>query len=103
MSIQVDPVHIPLRFFAVQQMHEVRTQGMSTPQAALEANRFQLPDYRSSQVQDAPRSENHTIQDRQRRHGHDNYRRRREGDRVRFLKRHPVTDPDAEHIVNIQL
>lgn len=103
MSVQIDPVHIPLRFFAVQQMQEVRTQGMVTPQAALEASQLQLSDYRSSQVQDTPRSESHTIQDQQRRRGHNGYHRRREGERVRFLRHRTAADPDAEHIVNVQL
>ena len=102
MSVQIDSIHIPLRFLAAHQMQEVQAQGMVTPESAMGASRLQLSDYRSAQVQQAPGYENRPIDERNRRRGFNEYRRR-EGERARFLRHRTAADPDAEHIVNIQL
>ena len=76
MSVQIDSIHIPLRFLAAHQMQEVQTQGMVTPESASESGRLQLSDYRSAQVQQTPSYQSDAIDERNRRRGFNEHRRR---------------------------
>ena len=65
MSVQIDPVHVPLQFLSVQQMQDVRAQETVAPESSLPNETLKLSDYKMSQVPDAPRVENSEIQERE--------------------------------------
>ena len=103
MSVQIDPVHVPLQFLSVQQMQDVRAQETVAPESSLPSETLKLSDYKMSQIPDAPRVENSEIQERENQRKNDLYYQFREIKEEAPLKTHTTVDSEGIHIVNVTL
>ena len=103
MSIQIDPVHVPLQFLSVQQMQDVRAQETIAPESSLPNRTLKLSDYRMSQVPDTPRTENSEIQERENQRKNNPYYQSRKREKTKPLRIRATVDPEESHIVNVTL
>ena len=108
MSVQIDPVHVPLQFLSVQEMQDVRAQETVAPESSLPNETLKLSDYKMSQVPDAPKAGNSEIQERENLRKNDLYYQFREIKEAASkeeapLKTHTTVDSEGIHIVNVTL
>ena len=103
MSIQIDPVHVPLQFLSVQQMQDVRAQETIAPESSLPNETLKLSDYRMSQVPSTPQAENSEIQERENQRKNNLYYQSRRRKKKASLRTHATVDSEESHIVNVAL
>ena len=103
MSVQIDPVHVPLQFLSVQQMQDVRAQETIAPESSLPNETLKLSDYRMSQVPGTPQAENSEIQERENQRKNNLYDQSRKREKTKPLRIRATVDPEESHIVNVTL
>ena len=108
MSIQIDPVHVPLQFLSVQQMQDVRAQETIAPESSLPNETLRLSDYRMSQIPDTPRTENSGIQERENQRKNNPYYQFRKREKAKSLETRATSEGNRIvnvilHIVNVTL
>lgn len=109
MAAPISTINSINKFLVIQQLPDMQTQGMLTPQSKLDYNLLMLADNRLTQIQTSSQTErseaeNERIHDREEKHRHDNPERQSHENTSSGRRIHGVTvKREGEHIVNVEI